>query len=147
LTANRKNFFKCKRCGKSFTKTAWYEKHTAKCKKEKKPVKAVDDGDRNPDGSFKAGNKAGKGNPHWTKLRQYREDYLAVFREAFTPERMKNVTLAMIHKALSDGDIQACRTLLEYAMGRPVARIEEEVEGGPERKALQIAEALKALEL
>ncbi len=145
---NSKNSFKCRKCGKPYTNELWFGKHVDKCKKKTPPVKAADEGSgRNPDGSFKTGNSVGKGNPHWTKLRRYREDYLAKFREIFTPERMEAVVLAMVHKALQDKDGLAMRTLMEYAMGKPVMKVEDDVEGGPERKAAQIAEALKALEM
>lgn len=143
-----KRLFKCNRCGKTYEKVAWYEKHVRKCKKKPVPVKAGSEGSgRNPDGSFAEGNNHGKGNPHWSKLRRYREDYLKQFRQIFTPEMMNNVTLVMIYKAVNEKDLTAAKTLLEYAMGKPVARIEDELEGGPERKAVQIAEALKALEM
>jgi len=147
MTENRKTFFQCRKCGKTYEKVAWYEKHKAKCKIETPPVKAEDDEGRNPDGSFAPGNKIGKGNPHWTKLKRYREDYLKIFQDVMTPERMQSVILAMLHKALQGEDVPALKCLMEYAMGKPVQRIEDDVEGGPERKALQIAEALKALDM
>lgn len=147
-TSKKKNLFKCSGCGKTYEKASWYEKHIRKCRKKNNTVKAGTEGSgRNPDGSFKKGNNIGEGNPHWSKLKRYREDYLRLFREAFTPDMMTKVTLVMIYKAVQEKDITSAKTLLEYAMGKPVARIEDELEGGPERKAMQIAEALKILKM
>ena len=145
---DRKRFFKCDKCGKRFQKVAWYEKHIRKCNREKTSVKSGEEGSgRNKDGTFGKGNQHGEGNPHWSELKRYREDYLKQFREIFTPDMMEKVTLVMIYKAVQEKDLGAVKTLLEYAMGKPVARIEDELDGGAERKALQIAEAMKALEM
>jgi len=147
-TEDRKRFFECNKCGKKFEKVAWYEKHIRKCNKERVTVKAGEAGSgRTKDGKFGKGNKEGLGNPHWSELKRYREDYLKQFRDIFTPDMMSKVTMVMIYKAIQEKDIQSAKTLLEYAMGKPVARIEDELEGGPERKAMQIAEALKQLEM
>ena len=75
---------------------------------EKKPSKNHDSG-----GKFKAGNKAGKGNPYAKRTAQLRK----VFFDAITDKDMHDVARALIRKA-KKGDVLAIKELLMRLLGQ-----------------------------
>jgi hypothetical protein len=65
-------------------------------------------------GRFVAGNKCGKGNPHYRKLAANRRAFLDVVG----PEEVADLARALYRQALA-GDREAAKVVLAYALGRP----------------------------
>jgi len=89
--------------------------------KPKPEPEAVNSGEKQgPDkdpktGQFLPGNRLGKGNPNLRRIKEMRE----ALQEAATPERLQAVLTVMLRKAIEEGDVQAGRLALEYAVGKP----------------------------
>jgi hypothetical protein len=72
-------------------------------------------GDRDArSGRFLPGNTAGRGNPHALRRAEMR----AAVAAASTPETLARV-LSTLQAQAEAGDVQAARTWLEYALGKP----------------------------
>lgn len=82
------------------------------------------DPDRHPDGRFRKGCKGGPGNPNVKKLGEHR----AAIKAAVKPADLRRAIQALAGKA-ADGDVQACRLLLDCTVGR--APVCEEAGSGP----------------
>jgi hypothetical protein len=65
-------------------------------------------------GKFAKGNKLAKGNPHARRVAALKTSFL----DAITPERMKELALALHARALG-GDVAAAQLLLRYTLGKP----------------------------
>jgi hypothetical protein len=70
-------------------------------------------------GQFVAGNKCGKGNPRY---RQFAANRVA-FLEAVTPEQVTKLARKLMRRAL-DGDLDAAKLVLAYAIGKPAAVVD-----------------------
>jgi hypothetical protein len=66
-------------------------------------------------GRFLPGNKCGRGNPHYRQLAANRTAFL----EAVGPEQVRALAARLLARAL-DGDTDAARLVLTYAVGRPL---------------------------
>lgn len=69
--------------------------------------------DRDQRGRFLPGNPGGPGNPHAGKVARLRTAML----EAITPEDVNAAIMALAAKA-REGDVAACRELLDRAVGK-----------------------------
>ena len=78
------------------------------------PLDPVGDG-RGPDGRFRPGNRAGKGNPLAKKAQKLRT---ALFR-AVTPTDLREIVKRLVGVA-KGGDVQAAKLILERLLGPPV---------------------------
>jgi hypothetical protein len=65
-------------------------------------------------GRFLPGNKCGRGNPHYRQLAANRTAFL----EAVGPEQVRALAARLLARAL-EGDTDAARLVLAYAVGRP----------------------------
>jgi len=80
-----------------------------------KPSATESYGDRGPDGRFRPGNRAAKGNPHAAAVARLRSALLA----AVTPDDVAEIVRALVAKARR-GDVVAARELLSRVLGPPV---------------------------
>ncbi len=72
------------------------------------------DGRDHTSGRFTAGNSFGRGNPHARRQAALR----AVLAEAVPEDRLRRIAAKLAAKA-EDGDIEACKLLLGYLLGKP----------------------------
>jgi len=81
-------------------------------------------GDRDASGKFKAGNRAGKGNPHAAKVARLRASML----KAVSPADVAAIIRRLVDAAKA-GDIAAAKIIFERTLGAPLpADILERIE-------------------
>ena len=81
-------------------------------------------GDRDASGKFKAGNRAGKGNPHAAKVARLRASML----KAVSPADLAAIIRRLVDAAKA-GDIAAAKIIFERTLGAPLpADILERIE-------------------
>lgn len=90
-------------------------------------------------GRFAAGNHCGQGNPSHRRMARLRRGLLA----AVSVEDIQAITAALLTQA-KNGDTQAAKLLLEYAIGKPTQPIEV---AGPEGQPLAVNSADLQIEL
>jgi hypothetical protein len=83
-------------------------------------------------GRFLPGNKCGRGNPHYRKLAANRTAFL----EAVGPEQVRALAAGLLARAL-DGDTDAARLVLAYAVGRPLPAADPDGADADEWQLLQ----------
>ena len=79
-----------------------------------KPTTNGENGDRQSNGRFSKGNAGGPGNPHFRKVAGLRSAML----NAITDEDIGLIIKRMI-EAAKEGDLNAAKLILSYAIGRP----------------------------
>lgn len=79
---------------------------------ETEAPKAVEE--RDTKGRFVKGNKGGPGNPYNRQTAYFRKKAL----ESITEDMVRSIVTILFEKAES-GDLQACKTLLDMACGKP----------------------------
>ena len=79
----------------------------------------AEDNGRRGNGRFAAGNQFGKGNPHAQRVAKLRSTLL----KAVTQTDMRAMIKRMVDEA-KNGDVQACKLVLSYAIGRPPETID-----------------------
>lgn len=82
------------------------------------PTPSGDNG-RTTAGRFAPGNPGGPGNPYARRVAALRRALL----EAATPERVAALAAMLMSKAEA-GDLAACKLILPYLVGQPVAQID-----------------------
>jgi hypothetical protein len=90
---------------------------------------------RDPRGRFSVGNKAATGNPHAKRVAELR----AALLDAVETDDVRAVVASLL-KSAKEGDVAACRELLDRCVGKAVAmdllqRIEAIEQSIAERKA------------
>jgi hypothetical protein len=88
------------------------------------PLLSESNGPRTPDGRFGPNNKFGRGNPSHARMHALR----AILLDAVDDGAMERVCRKLIALA-EGGDMDAIRTLLGYAVGKPPRALEVELSG------------------